>query len=121
MPFARASPNAADIVVSAGFQGCKDNSICYPPGEQTMPMVLPATSEFPAATADAPPAGLVSEQDQWAARIIKGSWWSLLGWFYVAGLALSLTPCVLPMVPILSSIIAGQGAVSTRRGFLLSA
>ena len=29
--------------------------------------------------------------------------------FFVAGLALSLTPCVLPMVPILSSIIAGQG------------
>ena len=120
VPFARASPNATDVVVTAGFQGCKDNSICYPPGEQTMPMVLPATSEFPAVAADAPSGGLVSEQDQWAARIIKGSWLSLLGWFYVAGLALSLTPCVLPMVPILSSIIAGQGAVSSRRGFLLS-
>ncbi|MEO8465867.1 MAG: protein-disulfide reductase DsbD [Gammaproteobacteria bacterium] len=119
VPFARANQNAIDVVVAAGFQGCKDNSICYPPGEQTMPMVLPATSEFPAAAADAP-TGPVSEQDQWAARIIKGSWLSLLGWFYVAGLALSLTPCVLPMVPILSSIIAGQGAVSTRRGFLLS-
>jgi thiol:disulfide interchange protein DsbD len=120
VPFARASPDAIDIVVTAGFQGCKDNSICYPPGEQTMPIVLPATSEFPAATANAPAVGPVSEQDQWAARIIKGSWLSLLGWFFVAGLALSLTPCVLPMVPILSSIIAGQGAVSTRRGFLLS-
>jgi thioredoxin:protein disulfide reductase len=118
VPFARASPDATDVVVTAGFQGCKDGSICYPPGEQTMPMVLPATSEFPAAAAASE--GPVSEQDQWAARIVKGSWLSLLGWFYVGGLALSLTPCVLPMVPILSSIIAGQGAVSTRRGFALS-
>jgi thiol:disulfide interchange protein DsbD len=63
---------------------------------------------------------VVSEQDQWLARIVNGSWLTLLGGFYVAGLLLSFTPCVLPMVPILSSIIAGQGAVSTQRGFLLS-
>jgi thiol:disulfide interchange protein DsbD len=118
VPFARANPDAIDVVVTAGFQGCKDNSICYPPGEQTMPMVLPATREFPPAQTVAE--GPVSEQDQWAARIINGSWLSLLGWFYLGGLALSLTPCVLPMVPILSSIIAGQGQVSTNRGFLLS-
>jgi thiol:disulfide interchange protein DsbD len=117
VPFARASPDALDVVITAGFQGCKENSICYPPGEQTMSIVLPATSEFPT---DAASSGPVSEQDQWAARIVTGSWLALLGWFYVGGLALSLTPCVLPMVPILSSIIAGQGAVSTRRGFLLS-
>jgi thiol:disulfide interchange protein DsbD len=117
IPFARASPDSLDVVVTAGFQGCKENSICYPPGEQTMPIVLPATSEFPA---DPTLSGPISEQDQWAARIVTGSWLTLLGWFYVGGLALSLTPCVLPMVPILSSIIAGQGAVSTRRGFLLS-
>jgi thiol:disulfide interchange protein DsbD len=51
---------------------------------------------------------------------LSGSWWALLGWFYLGGLALSFTPCVLPMIPILSSIIAGQGSVSTSRGFLLS-
>jgi thiol:disulfide interchange protein DsbD len=64
---------------------------------------------------------MVSEQDQWAARILGGSWWTFLGGFYVAGLLLAFTPCVLPMVPILSSIIAGQGGSTTpRRGFLLS-
>ena len=123
VPFARASPDAIDVELTAGFQGCKDLSICYPPGEQIMPLVLPATSEFPAATAPAADNGdgLVSEQDQWLSRIVNGSWWTLLGFFYVAGLGLSLTPCVLPMVPILSSIIAGQGGtVSTQRGFLLS-
>jgi thiol:disulfide interchange protein DsbD len=119
VPFARASPDALDVTLTAGFQGCKDDSICYPPDEQTMALVLPATSEFPATAA---PAGdeLVSEQDQWAARVVNGSWPQLLGWFFLGGLLLSFTPCVLPMVPILSSIIAGQGTVSAGRGFALS-
>ena len=120
VPFARASPDALDVELTAGFQGCKEGSICYPPGNQIMPLVLPASAEFPAPGA---PAGteFVSEQDQWLGRIVNGSWWTLLGGFYVAGLLLAFTPCVLPMVPILSSIIAGQGGtVSTQRGFLLS-
>src|SRR5436190_11433953 len=84
-----------------------------------MALLLPAASDF--ASAATPPAGeLVSEQDQWAARIVNGSWPELLGWFFLGGLLLSFTPCVLPMVPILSSIIAGQGTVSTGRGFALS-
>jgi thiol:disulfide interchange protein DsbD len=121
VPFARASPDELDVEITAGFQGCKEDSICYPPGEQIMPLLLPATSEFPAATAASSGGELVSEQDQWLSRIVNGSWWTLLGGFYVAGLLLSFTPCVLPMVPILSSIIAGQGGtVSTQRGFLLS-
>ena len=109
-------------VVTGGFQGCKDDSICYPPGEQTMSLVLPATSDFPAsAAASSSSGGPVSEQDQYVDRIVNGSWWTMIGVFFVAGLALSLTPCVLPMVPILSSIIAGQGGtVSTSRGFFLS-
>jgi thioredoxin:protein disulfide reductase len=122
VPFSRASPDALDVVVTGGFQGCKDDSICYPPGEQTMSLVLPATSDFPAsAVASSSSGGPVSEQDKYVDRIVNGSWWTMIGVFFLAGLALSLTPCVLPMVPILSSIIAGQGGtVSTSRGFLLS-
>jgi thiol:disulfide interchange protein DsbD len=122
VPFSRASPDELQVLVTAGFQGCKDESICYPPGTQTMSLVLPATADFPAtAAASSDAAGPVSEQDQWAARIVNGSFWAMLGWFFVGGLALSLTPCVLPMVPILSSIIAGQsGPVSAARGFTLS-
>lgn len=119
VPFARASPDELQVEITAGFQGCKDASICYPPGEQRMSLLLPATSEFPAPAAAAG-GELVSEQDQWAARIVNGSWPELLGWFFLGGLLLSFTPCVLPMVPILSSIIAGQGTVSTGRGFALS-
>jgi len=119
VPFARASRDALEVELTAGFQGCKEASICYPPDAQTMALVLPATSEFPAPVAAAG-SELVSEQDQWAARIVNGSWPELLGWFFLGGLLLSFTPCVLPMVPILSSIIAGQGTVSAGRGFALS-
>ncbi len=117
VPFARASPDALDVVVTGGFQGCKDDSICYPPGEQTMSLVLPATVRLPRERGSRARAGggPVSEQDQYVDRIVNGSWWTMLGVFFLAGLALSLTPCVLPMVPILSSIIAGQGGtVSTQ-------
>ena len=120
VPFARASPDEIQVEITAGFQGCKDASICYPPGEQRMVLKLPAASEFASAAPTAAAGELVSEQDQWAARIVNGSWPEMLGWFFLGGLLLSFTPCVLPMVPILSSIIAGQGTVSTSRGFALS-
>ena len=117
VPFSRAHPDEQVLAITAGFQGCKDESICYPPSVQLFDLTLPASSEF---ASRAPPPVMVSEQDQFSALILGDSWLAFLGAFYVAGLALSLTPCVLPMVPILSSIIAGQGKVSTQRGFMLS-
>ncbi len=42
-----------------------------------------------------------------------GAFWSIVGAFFLAGLLLSLTPCVLPMLPIVSSIIVGQGGYAT--------
>jgi thiol:disulfide interchange protein DsbD len=63
----------------------------------------------------------VSEQDWLASLIVSGNLFVMLGFFFAAGLGLAFTPCVLPMVPILSSIIAGQGEkATTRRSFALS-
>jgi thiol:disulfide interchange protein DsbD len=45
-----------------------------------------------------------------------GHWWAVVGGFWVMGLLLAFTPCVLPMLPILSSIIAGSGQATSRRG-----
>jgi len=116
VPFTRASPDEQQLTITAGYQGCKDESLCYPPAEQVFELTLPASSEF---AGDLPV--MVSEQDRFSALILGDSWLAFLGAFYIAGLALSLTPCVLPMVPILSSIIAGQGQqVSAQRGFWLS-
>ena len=65
--------------------------------------------------------GFVSEQDRFASLITSGNIFLMLGGFFLAGLVLAFTPCVLPMVPILSGIIAGQGkSVTTRRAFSLS-
>src|SRR5205807_2563002 len=63
-----------------------------------------------------------AEQDWFASLIRSGSLLSMLGWFYFAGLVLAFTPCVLPMVPILSGLIAGGGRhITPARGFALSA
>jgi thiol:disulfide interchange protein DsbD len=55
-------------------------------------------------------------------RVLQsGSWWTAVGAFWLMGLLLAFTPCVLPMLPILSSILTGGAAVSRRRGFALAA
>ena len=121
LPFSRASPNAVDVQLTALYQGCKVDSICYPVMEGTRELGLPASSAFaaPAPTGSAPL--MVSEQDRLANVVINYPLWSVLGMFYGLGLLLAFTPCVLPMVPILSGIIAGQGAnVTPTRGFALS-
>ena len=116
VPFARANPDEQSLSITAGFRGCKDESICYPPSEQIFALTLPAAGEFPAS---APPARQ-SEQDRLAALISEGSLPLVLGTFLVLGLGLSLTPCVYPMIPILSSIIAGQNRENADRSFVLS-
>jgi len=120
IPFSRASPETAPITIQAVFQGCKENSICYPPMDRFMSLDLPATSEF-AVSSGTPGSAPISEQDSLANLILSDSWLIVLGTFYVLGLGLAFTPCVLPMIPILSSIIAGHGDVSAGKGFALSA
>ena len=94
---------------------------CYPPITKALNLVLPAVdaASLPGGTlANAPPA---AEQDRLAAVVRDGSILGVLGIFFLAGLALTFTPCVLPMVPILSGIIAGQGdKVTPARAFTLS-
>jgi thiol:disulfide interchange protein DsbD len=63
----------------------------------------------------------MSEQDRLAAKLVNEPWWLVFGTFYGFGLLLAFTPCVLPMVPILSGMIAGHGReVTAMRGFTLS-
>ncbi|GGK82398.1 protein-disulfide reductase DsbD [Amphritea balenae] len=132
----------ADYALTVNYQGCWDGGICYPPVTKTInlsqvpvksaALISSPVKNTPASVADnsasaAPqsvtttPISLQSEQDQFAALISGSSLLLTLGAFFVAGLALALTPCVFPMIPILSSIIAGQGHRTTaKHGFLLS-
>ncbi len=121
IPFSRASPEEIPVTIRASYQGCREGSVCYPPDTRTMSISVPPSSDFEMSGTGSGAGERVSEQDQLAARILNGSWWLVLGTFYALGLGLAFTPCVLPMVPILSGIIAGQGTVSAGRGFALSA
>jgi thiol:disulfide interchange protein DsbD len=108
---------ASSFEIQVSYQGCADAGLCYPPVTKTVAIELPPPGT-PAASEAAP---MVSEQDGLAGLLVTGSLFAVFAAFWVAGLLLSYTPCVLPMVPILSGIIAGQGASATpARSFLLS-
>ena len=85
-------------------------------------IVAPAASDGSAGTASTQADPLAQAEDSRIASALAGSnrWWTLLG-FFGAGLLLAFTPCVLPMIPILSGLIAGQGTrIGTRRALVLS-
>lgn len=122
-----AAPASGTLQIS--YQGCWEGGICYPPVTQSIELVdIAVAAAAPVAAAPAvvvaidgnEPAPL-SEQDRFFETLSQASLASLLAIFFVAGLALSMTPCVFPMIPILSGIIAGQGhRVNTRKGLALS-
>ena len=143
LPLAQVATTPFKLLV--GNQGCADKGLCYPPMQRAL-RVDPATpgglmkvallSEAQAAAwtpsaiaagsavSAAPVAGASANADQpgdFASALRSKNVWMVAGAFALAGLLLSLTPCVLPMVPILSSIIVGVSTAPTRaRGFRLA-
>ncbi|UCM44484.1 MULTISPECIES: protein-disulfide reductase DsbD [Aeromonas] len=102
------------------YQGCTDG-LCYPPTDKRI-AVDPLVAEPPHDQVDVPtPAPASSQQDQLAAALGSQGFWLSVAAFFALGLGLAFTPCVFPMYPILTGIIAGAGhRLSTRRAFLLS-
>jgi len=120
LPLARATPEATTLELSVGYQGCADGGLCYPPQLRSLSVNLPAAATV-SQLAARPPMAPVTEQARLAALIGDASLWVVIATFFGAGLLLAFTPCVLPMVPILSGIIAGEGDdVSPGRGFGLA-
>ena len=137
IPLVREKGAAQKITLNAEYQGCQDNGICYPVMTKAVNVELPeATAQELAAAAvnqalpspgqrPASPAsgrGDVgqSEEQVLAANLSSNRLLALLS-FFGFGLLLAFTPCVFPMIPILSGIIAGSGEnISTRRAFVLS-
>jgi thiol:disulfide interchange protein DsbD len=114
------------VTLTADYQGCRDGDICYPPQATALDILVEATAvavsrlAAPAATVASPPAGNVSEQDALARMLLDNPVGALAAFFF-AGLLLAFTPCVFPMIPILSGIIVGQGErMTTTRSFWLS-
>jgi thiol:disulfide interchange protein DsbD len=130
---------AATLTLKASSQGCWDQGVCYPPTPQqatirliaaaaSTPAALPASvPATPAAAlpepapAPAAPASDVDESSKIARLLSHGGFWVAIASFFGFGLLLCLTPCVFPMVPILSGIIVNHGhAVTHGRAFALS-
>lgn len=121
---------ARAFILKVAYQGCAEAGLCYPPMElaylvdPARPGTLalqPATAGTPAAPAAATPPVAPEDDSSLAQRTLQsGSLWRIGSAFLVFGLLLSLTPCVLPMLPILSSIIVGEGTVSRGRGLALA-
>jgi thioredoxin:protein disulfide reductase len=123
VPVARARGGTFELPLQVTYQGCADAGLCYPPITKTLSVSLSAGAGAALATASgsAGVGGGMAEQDWFAGLIRSGNLLVMLGSFYLAGLVLAFTPCVLPMVPILSGIIAGGGRpVTTARAFALS-
>ncbi len=106
------------LVLNASYQGCSDDGLCYPPIEKTITLDLVTTASNPA-SAIAPPA---EDENSQIARLFRdGNFWLIVVSFFGFGLLLSLTPCVFPMIPILSGIIVGRGhQITHMHAFLLS-
>ena len=115
----------SSVPIQVTYQGCAVAGLCYPPITKTFSVALtsggaatPSAESAATASAAAP---FVSEQDRYASVVRSGGLLGIVAFFYAAGLVLAFTPCVLPMVPILSGIIVGHGrSVTASRGFALS-
>jgi thioredoxin:protein disulfide reductase len=107
-------------------QGCADVGVCYVPHEQKAELRLAAAGGAPSDVSLGQLFGLqqgpAGADDARIARVFEGGFWLVIASFFGFGLLLSLTPCVLPMVPILSGVIVSAGGAITRtKGFLLAA
>lgn len=124
------------IELQATYQGCSEQGLCYPPINKTFKVNLPAITQPAAPSAPAlsqsvaepqvqvlpSAADLENNEDSQIARLFKqGSFWLIVSFFFGAGLLLAFTPCMFPMVPIVSGIIVGRGhKITHMHGFLLS-
>ncbi len=137
-----ATPAGTTVEVDVGYQGCADAGLCYPPQTRHFKLTVGQAGKVTAVTSAAMPAsGLAASASSFStdalasvptdvagepsgnrieAALASGKLPTIVGVFLVAGLLLSFTPCVLPMLPILSSVIVGQGKVGRLRGFTLA-
>ena len=136
IPVSQAGPN---FPLAVSYQGCADKGLCYPPAQMKANVSLAAfggsgsvtvlpgreisLGNIPTARARDVGIDTASPTDSTGidAALQSGRFWTVIGVFLLAGVLLSLTPCVLPMLPILSSLIVGQGQAVTRgRGLSLA-
>jgi len=121
VPVERNASGRIRFPLTVTSQGCAESGLCYLPQTQVLDAELPAENEaLPRVETDNAD-GTLDESGFFAQLLINAGFWGKLFLAFVAGLGLALTPCVFPMLPILSGIIAGQKETPGKlRSFLLS-
>ena len=112
--------DAKDFEIEVKYQGCSKLGLCYAPMSEKYLVMLEEKSIKPEIQKETP---VVNETDSIASSLKDGNLFLILVTFFGFGLLLSLTPCVFPMIPILSSIIVGASKnenMTASRGFFLS-
>ncbi len=107
------------------YQGCSDDGFCYAPEKRTIQLTIDdklalTQVNLEQSTPDAS-TPLEPQNDRITKVFLTNNWTLILLTFFGLGLLLSFTPCILPMVPVLSGIIIGHGKeITTRKAFFLS-
>ncbi|MBU1657528.1 protein-disulfide reductase DsbD [bacterium] len=114
--------NADEIIAVVAYQGCSEKGLCYEPLQKEFKLQIDASKLEFISTNDSMDTVVVSSETDTITNTFKsGSISLILLTFFGFGLLLALTPCVFPMIPILSSIIVSQGeGMTAKKGFILS-
>ncbi len=101
-----------NIIINAIFQGCSEQGLCYAPQRKTFHVAMANGTGNASSVVDTTTTAnttIVNNSDDKATSLLKGGQlWLIAAGFFGFGLLLSFTPCVLPMIPILSGIIVGD-------------
>lgn len=120
-----------EALLTVNYQGCSDAGFCYPPQQETLKITIdaqhalmtvtpssPLTSTPQASSTQSPSSATPMSEEQ---QVFEKSWGIVLLTFFGFGVLLAFTPCILPMIPVLSSIIVGhKKQLSTLKAFGLS-
>ncbi|VEG92440.1 protein-disulfide reductase DsbD [Legionella spiritensis] len=126
LPVAILGKEPGESLVTLHYQGCADDGFCYPPETRTIKLTINNKLALTEASLEKdvplPPEPVAEKSGDDIESVFQHSHWTMVILsFFGFGLLLSFTPCVLPMVPVLSGIIVGHSdTMSTRKAFLLS-
>lgn len=126
VPFNISDAILSEFDINVAYQGCKEDSVCYPPIKKTLTVNVPASVNFTTVSENTAQSNqkttlTLSEQDTITKKLKDKNLFINILSFFGFGFLLALTPCVFPMIPILSGIIVGEGEHITRaRAILLT-
>lgn len=111
-----------NLVLQVHYQGCSKAGYCYPPMTKIVPINLSSHFMQPVQglNIDVAPEPVKTSRNKFETLLSEHSLFLVMAGFLGFGLLLSLTPCVLPMIPILSSMIVGREKMTHAHTFLLS-